>query len=106
MIDILFVVFWNLTGKYLQGTGIARQRQAIIGGLQESVSSFAGETDLQAKDTLSILICTQWLDTMKEIGTSNNSKTIFVPHSPASATETTDSIRTGILQGSEAKSHP
>jgi regulator of protease activity HflC (stomatin/prohibitin superfamily) len=79
-------------GKYLQGTGIARQRQAIVNGLQESVclsyradfsstrselyvsirtipvlpqvTNFSGETELQAKDTLSILLATQYFDAL------------------------------------------
>lgn len=31
--------------KYLQGQGVARQRQAIVGGLKESVMGFSGEVE-------------------------------------------------------------
>ena len=46
--------------KYLQGTGIMRQRQAIINGLREDVKVFAGEIkDVAAKDVMDMMIVTQ-----------------------------------------------
>jgi ribosomal protein L7Ae-like RNA K-turn-binding protein len=46
--------------KYLQGQGIARQRQAIINGLRESVKNFSGEVDdISSKDVIELMLITQ-----------------------------------------------
>ncbi len=57
--------------KALQGKGIADQRRAIVDGLRESVDGFqksvAGAT---AQDVMSLVLMTQYFDTLKEIGAS------------------------------------
>lgn len=69
--------------KELQGIGIANQRKAIIEGLQVSVDVFQktipGTT---ADDVMKLVLMTQYLDTLKEIGALGKSNTIFLPHSP------------------------
>lgn len=46
--------------RYLQGQGIARQRQAIVNGLRESVLAFEKEVeDVSAKDVLELMMMTQ-----------------------------------------------
>jgi regulator of protease activity HflC (stomatin/prohibitin superfamily) len=69
--------------KELQGIGIANQRKAIIEGLQQSVDVFQktipGTT---ADDVMKLVLMTQYLDTLKEIGALGKSNTIFLPHSP------------------------
>lgn len=51
--------------KYLAGVGIARQRQAIIAGLQDSVTNFTGKVeDVSPKDVLHLMILTQYFDAM------------------------------------------
>jgi hypothetical protein len=40
--------------------GIARQRQAIINGLRESVKEFSGEVDdIKSKDVIELMLITQ-----------------------------------------------
>jgi len=52
--------------KYLQGQGIARQRQAIVAGLRESVKEFGAQVEgVNSRDVLSLMLMTQWLDTMQ-----------------------------------------
>ena len=42
--------------KFLQGQGMARQRQAIIAGLRDSVRDFsAGIQDISSKDVLELM---------------------------------------------------
>merc|ERR1712216_14336 len=56
--------------KYLSGTGMARQRQAIINGLRDSVVNFQKEVDgISSKDVMEMMMMTQYFDTMKEVGT-------------------------------------
>ena len=46
--------------KYLQGTGIAKQRKAIVDGLRDSVDSFTTTVGgMAAKDVLELVLVTQ-----------------------------------------------
>ena len=70
--------------KALQGQGIANQRKAIIEGLKLSVESFAAAVEgTTPKDVMMLVLVTQYLDTLKEIGAQGKSSTVFVSHSPA-----------------------
>src|SRR3984885_7155979 len=63
--------------KALQGEGTARQRQAIIKGLQSSLGKFResvpGST---AEDVMALVLLTQYFDTLRDIGTKGGSSTI------------------------------
>ena len=60
--------------KFLAGQGIARQRQAIMEGLRESVNAFKSEVqDVDAKTVMDLMIVTQYFDMMRDVGA--NSKT-------------------------------
>ena len=49
--------------KYLSGVGVARQRQAIVGGLQDSIIEFSGEIQgTTPKDVMDLLLVTQYFD--------------------------------------------
>lgn len=84
--------------KYLAGTGMARQRQAIITGLRESVMDFQNEVPgITSKDVLDLMMMTQYFDTMKDIGTAKGSNTVFLPSGPGAVADAAASIRNGIL---------
>ena len=52
---------WNAEARYLQGQGIARQRQAIVNGLRESVLTFERDVkDIGARDVVELMMMTQW----------------------------------------------
>lgn len=85
--------------KYLAGQGIARQRQAIMTGLRESVQAFQSEvSEVGSRDVLSLMLLTQWVDAVKEIGSKNNASTIFIPSNPGAITDMAGEIRNGMLQ--------
>ena len=89
--------------KYLAGTGMARQRQAIIAGLRESVVDFQSEiTGISSKDVLDLMMMTQYYDTLKDIGTSKGSNTIFLPSGPGAVAEAASAIRNGMMQAHAA----
>ncbi len=67
--------------KRLQGEGIALERKAIAEGLRESMEIIGQATGKNATDVMALLTLTQYLDTVKSIGTSENSKVIFVDSS-------------------------
>jgi len=55
--------------KALQGQGIANQRKAIIEGLKQSIEAFSAAVEgTTAKDVMMLVLVTQYLDTIKEIG--------------------------------------
>ncbi|CAL5196934.1 unnamed protein product [Lathyrus oleraceus] len=89
--------------KYLAGLGIARQRQAIVDGLRDSVVAFAENVPgTSSKDVMDMVLVTQYFDTLKEIGASSKSNSIFVPHGPGAVKDIASQVREGLLQGNVA----
>ena len=86
--------------KYLAGTGIARQRQAIMNGLRESVIHFHADVEgINAGQVMEMMMMTQYFDTMKEMGTTKGNNTIFVPSGPGAVADAAASVRMGMMQG-------
>jgi regulator of protease activity HflC (stomatin/prohibitin superfamily) len=91
--------------KALQGQGIANQRKAIIEGLKESVEAFSKAVEGSTPhDVMMLVLVTQYLDTMKEIGANDKSNTIFVSHSPAAVGDLFHQMQEAILIGQKAAS--
>ncbi|MCO5554540.1 hypothetical protein L7F22_008070 [Adiantum nelumboides] len=91
--------------KYLSGLGIARQRQAIVDGLRESVLNFSHNVPgTTAKDVMDMVLVTQYFDTMRDIGASSKSSTVFIPHGPGAVRDVAEQIRNGLLQGEAGSS--
>lgn len=68
--------------KALQGEGIGMQRTAIIKSFEESIESLVKKLGVPTKDIMDLIIKAQHLDTLEIIGKSENTKTIFIEHSP------------------------
>jgi len=90
--------------KYLVGVGVAKQRKAIMDGLQSSVNDFAGSVDgAGAKDVMDLLLLTQYFDTLKDIGVRNTGptagKTIFLPHGPSAVADMRKDLTSGFMSG-------
>lgn len=93
--------------KALQGQGIANQRKAIISGLQESVELFQKSVPgATPTDVLTLVMMTQYLDTLKEIGANSRTNTIMTPHSPGGLSEFFSELRNAVLLGMEAAQTP
>ncbi|KAI4328385.1 hypothetical protein L6164_020742 [Bauhinia variegata] len=91
--------------KYLAGLGIARQRQAIVDGLRDSVLAFSESVPgTSSKDVMDMVLVTQYFDTMKEIGASSKSNSVFIPHGPGAVKDIASQIRDGLLQGNATQS--
>ncbi len=91
--------------KHLAGLGIARQRQAIVDGLGESVLAFSENVPgTTSKDIMDMVLVTQYFDTLKEIGASSKSNSVFIPHGPGAVKDIASQIRDGLLQGNVAQS--
>lgn len=66
--------------RYLSGLGVARQRKAIVQGLQASVSEFSEEVGgAKPKDVMDILLLSQYFDTLSVVGANS----LILEHDPA-----------------------
>jgi regulator of protease activity HflC (stomatin/prohibitin superfamily) len=84
--------------KALQGQGIANQRKAIVEGLQNSIEQFQKAVEgATPKDVMQLVLVTQYFDTLKSIGESDKTNTLFLTHSPGSVKEVSDQILESML---------
>lgn len=89
--------------KFLQGQGIARQRQAIVNGLRESVVQFSTEVnDISSRDVIEMMMITQYFDMLKDVGVHGGNSSVFLPHSPGAIGDISAQIRNGFLQSAAA----
>lgn len=86
--------------KYLAGVGIARQRQAIINGLKESVVSFSSEIPgTTPQEIMDMMMLTQYNDMLKDIGGLKHTNTIFIPsYGSGGGNSIGQEISSGVLQ--------
>jgi regulator of protease activity HflC (stomatin/prohibitin superfamily) len=93
--------------KALQGQGIANQRKAIISGLQESVELFQKSVPgATPTDVLTLVMMTQYLDTLKDVGANSRTNTIMVPHSPGGFSQFFNELRNAVIIGMETAQAP
>ncbi len=89
--------------KALQGQGIANQRKAIIEGLQVSIEQFQKVVDgASAREVMQLVMVTQYFDTLKSIGESDRTNTLFLAHSPSAVKDVSDQIMESMLIASKA----
>ncbi|GLC44553.1 hypothetical protein PLESTB_000060500 [Pleodorina starrii] len=89
--------------KYLQGQGIARQRQAIMGGLRDSVAAFqTGVTDISSKEVMQLMMVTQYFDMLKDLGANKHASTVFLNHAPGGISDIASQIRNSFLEAHAA----
>jgi regulator of protease activity HflC (stomatin/prohibitin superfamily) len=90
--------------KALQGQGIANQRKAIVEGLQVSIEQFQKAVDgASAKDVMQLVMVTQYFDTLKSIGESDKTNTLFLAHSPGAVKDVSDQILDAMLIAQKAR---
>ena len=90
--------------KALQGQGIANQRKAIIEGLQNSIEEFqkvVGTTS--TLEVMQLVLITQYFDTLKSIGESDKTNTLFLSHSPGTVKEISEQLMQSMLAAEKAK---
>jgi regulator of protease activity HflC (stomatin/prohibitin superfamily) len=91
--------------KALQGQGIANQRKAIIEGLQVSIEQFQKVVEgASAREVMQLVMVTQYFDTLKSIGESDRTNTLFLAHSPGAVKDVSDQILESMLVADRSKS--
>lgn len=89
--------------KKLSGEGVAMQRKAIVEGLKESVLQFnQGVQHTTPADVMQLMMVTQYLDMLKDVGSKDGAKTLFIPHSPAAVGDIQNQMRQGFLEANSA----
>ena len=84
--------------KALQGQGIANQRKAIVEGLQASIEQFQKAVEgSTSKDVMQLVMVTQYFDTLKSIGESDRTNTLFLTHSPSAVADVGQQVLQSIL---------
>uniref|UniRef100_A0A061SAR5 Hypersensitive-induced response protein n=1 Tax=Tetraselmis sp. GSL018 TaxID=582737 RepID=A0A061SAR5_9CHLO len=90
--------------KYLAGQGIARQRQAIVNGLRESILLFSDQVkDVDSQSVMDLMLVTQYFDTIKDIGGQARSTTVFLPHQPGAVGDIASQVRNGFMQAARSQ---
>lgn len=83
--------------RYLSGLGVARQRKAIIQGLQESVEAFSNEVEgASTKDVMDILLLTQYFDMLSAVGANS----LIVEHDPSTVASLQKQVGVSFLDSS------
>mmetsp|Transcript_38942 Transcript_38942/g.94286 ORF Transcript_38942/g.94286 Transcript_38942/m.94286 type:complete len:282 (-) Transcript_38942:344-1189(-) len=86
--------------KYLSGVGVAKQRKAIVDGLRESIVDFSENTEnTSTKEVMDLLLLTQYFDMVRDVGSANHCRTVFVPTSRSMG----DELRSSLIQADSAK---
>ena len=62
----------------LRGEGIAGERQAIIDGLKRSIEDMKQIPGTSTQSIMDFVMLSQYFDTLKEVGVSENSKVLFL----------------------------
>jgi regulator of protease activity HflC (stomatin/prohibitin superfamily) len=90
--------------KALEGQGIANQRKAIIEGLQVSIEQFQKVVEgASSKEVMQLVLITQYFDTLKSIGESDKTNTLFLAHSPGGMKDVSDQIMNAMLVADRAQ---
>jgi regulator of protease activity HflC (stomatin/prohibitin superfamily) len=90
--------------KALQGQGIANQRKAIIEGLQSSIEQFQQAVEgTSSREVMQLVLVTQYFDTLKSIGESDKTNTLFLSHTPGAVKEVAEQIMDSMLVAERAK---
>lgn len=86
--------------KILQGKGVAGQRRAIVEGLKDSFEEFHRNIpNVNTQDVMTLLLLSQYFDTLKDIGHNSKTNTIFLPHSPTSLNDISSQLREAMIIG-------
>jgi len=90
--------------KALQGQGIANQRKAIIEGLRSSIEQFQQAVEgTSSREIMQLVMVTQYFDTLKSIGESDKTNTLFLSHTPGAVKEVAEQIMESMLVAERAK---
>ncbi|KAJ1443704.1 Band 7 domain [Sesbania bispinosa] len=69
----------------------------------EAESKYLSGLGIAPEDVMDMVLVTQYFDTMKEIGASSKSSSVFIPHGPGAVKDIAMQIRDGLLQANASQ---
>lgn len=75
----------NKEANIMLGEGIAGQKQAIIEGLKRSIEDLHEVEGFDPNEIMNLVVISQYFDTIKEVGSTENTKVIFLNPAPDGA---------------------
>ncbi len=91
----------NKEANIMLGEGIAGQKQAIIDGLRASMDNLHNIKGFDPLEVMNLVVISQYFDTMKEIGSSENTKVMFVNPAPEGASSLVQELASAIESSKE-----
>jgi regulator of protease activity HflC (stomatin/prohibitin superfamily) len=88
--------------RILSGQGVAGEREAIVNGLKESIQNMKAVTGGEVDSVMNVVMLTQYLDTLKSVGSAENSKVVFLNSNPGSIDDMVKQIF-GLIHSSDEK---
>ena len=86
----------------LHGEGLAEQRLAIAQGLHKSADLFKDVDDIGNADVMNLLFLIQYMDMLGQVGTSEGTNTLMLPHSPSAVGDFSTQIRDAMIVANRA----
>lgn len=78
--------------RILLGEGVAGERRAIIDGLKNSIDDMKDIPDLHTDEVMNLVVISQYFDTVRAVGESQNTKVMFLNPAPEGAQDLIKSL--------------
>jgi len=82
--------------RVLLGEGVAGERRAIIDGLKTSIDDMKAIKDLNTDEVMKLVVVSQYFDTIRAVGESQNSKIMFLNPAPKGADDLIQNLTTAL----------
>lgn len=89
--------------RILMGEGVAGERQAIIDGLKKSIDDMKTIKDLNTHEVMNLIVLSQYFDTIRSVGSSQNAKVMFLNPAPQGANDIIQQLSSAIEVSNQEK---
>ncbi len=86
----------DMESRIMLGEGIAGQRKAIIEGLKNSINDLKSIEGLDPNEVMNLVVISQYFDTIKDVGSSQNTKVMFMNPAPEGASKLVQELASAI----------
>jgi regulator of protease activity HflC (stomatin/prohibitin superfamily) len=89
--------------RILLGEGVAGERRAIIDGLKNSIDDMKSIPELKTDEVMNLVVISQYFDTIRAVGESQNSKIMFLNPAPQGANDLIQNLTTALESAKDEK---
>jgi regulator of protease activity HflC (stomatin/prohibitin superfamily) len=87
--------------RILLGEGVAGERRAIIDGLKNSIDDMKSIPELKTDEVMNLVVVSQYFDTIRAVGESENTKVMFLNPAPNGANDLIQNLSTALESAKE-----